>query len=266
MQRLLFIILGLIFWTSVPASAQVAPVEGESVRAGSDWDNSSQVEDWSVRAFVGKKIFVEARAKPEYMDIKMPDGRIVTRRIPAMDSRYEARYEILDVVKGPLEDSTFDFVAFDHYGRPRFPHVEHVLLFVVSHESEWMHSKYLFYSVHRTTDGDWAICGKPYVDERADGAHKKLAASYEEPIGFIDPVELPDGGVCNTGTRARNLFNFQEKYRFIPRRNRVMCNQEIGLEDYIVAGTGPNAEIEKQKHAACMERLNVAALSKGRKD
>ena len=266
MRIVLFILLGFVLGMGAAFAQDEVPVE-TPIRTGPVWDNSSQSEDWSVMAFVGNKVFVEERAKPEYMDIEMPDGSIVTRSLPAFDTRYEARYEILDMVEGSHEELTIDFVAYDHYGRPSFPHINPVLLFVVSHDSEWVHSKYLYYPVRRTTDGDWAICGKTYVHKGASDTHKKLARTYEEPIGFIDPPELPDGTVCNTGTRAHNLFDIQEKMRFVPRRSKVLCNREIGIKDYYTAGigSGPFAKIEGQKHAACMERLNVATLSKGQR-
>jgi len=266
MRAFLFIMLSFVLGVGSVSAKDIMAGE-KSPNFEKDWENSTQAEDWSVRAFVGRKIFVEERAKPEYMDFTTPDGSVIRRTLPAFDARYEARYKILDVVKGPIEGSTIDFVAYDHYSRPGFPDHEHVLLFVVSHNSEWVHSKYLYYPVQRTTDGDWAICGKAFVHESAADAEKTLADSFEEPIGFIDHIDLPDGIICKTGTRARNLFELQEKTRFIPRRNRVLCNREIGVRDYVVAGTGsgPYADIEKQKHAACMERLNVATLSKGQR-
>ena len=260
MRAFLFIILCFVLGASAASAQEI--LDGEmSSNSASDWDSSTQADDWSVTAFVGRKLFVEERAKPDYMDVKMPDGSIKKRRLPAFNTRYEARYEILDLVKGPFEGFTIDFVAYDHYGRPSFPKFDPVILSVVSHKSEWVYSSY--YPVQRTTDGDWAICGKAFVHETESDAHKQLAASYEEPIGFIEPLILADGAACNTGTRVGKFFDLQEKFRFIPRRNKALCNRKIGLRDSIVAGTGsgPFAEIEKQRHAACMERLSAATLS-----
>lgn len=261
MKAFLFILLGFVWGISAAlAQEDVSSLDTPS-HSGADWDNSSQYDDGGLKVFVGRKIFAEERAKPEYYDVKRPDGSIVKLSMRA-DPRYEARYKVLDMVEGTHEGPTLDFVAYDHYGRPAFLRFDTVLLFVVSHSSEWVHSKYLYYPVHRTTDGDWAICGQPYVHDEEPDAHKKLAASYEEPLGFIEPQETRSGEFCTTGTRAKNLFYFEDKTRFIPRRNRVLCNREIGIRDNVVAGTGsgPFAEIEGQKHVICMERLEAKIL------
>ena len=233
------------------------PVWGQD--GATDWDNSTQADDFSVIAFVGEKTFVEEREKPQFMDFEMPDGRVVTRKLPAFDTRYEARYSIKDIVHGDYKKESVDFVAYNHYGRPGFPHVNPVLLFLVNYEDEWVHSKYLFYPVRATTDGDWAICGPAASGGHLSEENKTLAASYEEPLGFLEPVKSLDGEICIKGTRAVNLYKFQERIRFGPRHRRVTCNREMGFSDGIVVGTGshPTAEAEGRTHAACVERLEA---------
>jgi len=146
-------------------------------------------------------------------------------------------------------------VAFNHYGRPYFPKVNPVLLFAINYEGKWIHSKYLSYTVHETTDGDWAICGLA-VNSSASEPEQTLAAKYEEPIGFLKRVKTHDGAPCVSGTRASNLYAFQDRVRFAPNRYRVACNRELGEADntYFNTMSAPDANLEAKLHTACVIR------------
>jgi len=148
-----------------------------------------------------------------------------------------------------------DFVAYNHYSSPYFPKVNPVLLFLISHEGEWVHSKYLYYPVHETTDGDWAICGSPdrYKDDGDEGRN------YVEPIGFVNPVmEKAGDKKCTMGTRVAQVFAFQNKMRFLPDKWRANCNIELGYRPNIIIGSGSHPTAKEQQDAQlyelCMER------------
>lgn len=237
-----------------PCMEAVAEDEG-FLKTQTVWNNTSEQTDYSILAFIGQKRYVEEREKPEFIDIEKPDGTIVSRRVPAFDTRYEARYDVLDVIAGEHKSTSVDFVAYNHYSSPYFPKVNPVLLFLISHEGEWVHSKYLYYPVHETTDGDWAICGSP--DRYKDDGHE--GRNYVEPIGFVNPVmEKAGDKKCTMGTRVAQVFAFQNKMRFLPDKWRANCNIELGYRPNIIIGSGSHPTAKEQQDAQlyelCMER------------
>jgi len=229
----------------------------------SAWDNSTPTADGTILAFVGKKIFIEKKNIDEYIDFELADGSTIKRKIPRWNDRFETRYKVLDVVEGSYEGASIDFENYDHYGRPTFPKFETVLLFLINDGGEWVNTSRTFFPVQRTSDGDWAKCGNLVRDDYNEDL-KKLAASFEEKI-FVEPIKFLGSETtftpeyCTTGTRAANLYKFQEHTRFAPERRRISCNREIGFSDGSNPGTGsgPNSAIEGQTHAACVKRLKA---------
>lgn len=252
MIRFLFIICTVWVFNSVLGTAYA---EMPKDRA---WDNRADEAAGPVIAFVGEKIFVEERNLEETMEFKLPDGRVVTRILPKMSDRYEARYKIIDVIGGDYDGGEIDFEAFDHYGRPSFSKINPVLLFVQKTDKGWGLQQYLTTVVFETTDGDWAMCGglrtSPWTEK-----FEPFAKSYEEPIGFLTPYEIASGELCTSGVRASKIFDFHMKTHFDPQRRRVACNREMGEADAIHVGTGslPGAAEKKQIHDACMAKLEV---------
>lgn len=255
MMRFLLTAFAASLCINAPAFAQ------DDAPERAPWDNAAVGPDHSVVAFVGEKIFVEERDLIETMEFTGPDGRVVTRTIPNMDSRYEARYKILETIAGNYSVPEIDFVAFNHYGRPYFPKVNPVLLFAINYDGEWIHSKYLFYPVHQTTDGDWAICGSPdrYKNPEDDGL------AYTESLAFVQPVKTVKGeDTCTVGTRARKVFDYLNTTRFLPNQWRRTCRIELGYSPNIVIGSGSHPTAKAQKDAVlyefCIERKKFDAF------
>src|SRR5262249_48622017 len=80
----------------------------------------------------------------------------------AFDSKFEARYQDLQVVYGRYDAATITFTAFDHYGRPPFAKYDTALLFVARYKGQFYHEKYQYFPVYPTADGRWAGCGDPW--------------------------------------------------------------------------------------------------------
>ncbi|MEP4052761.1 MAG: hypothetical protein ABJN22_11000 [Litorimonas sp.] len=145
------------------------------------FDASATATEGDVIAFVGKKVFVRAdELWPPEQDPSSDDY------ILYMDSRYQARYEIESLVSGDYKGRIIDFLAYDHYGMPRVSTVENALIFVHDGPESKVYSKYNFYEVHRTTDGDWAACGDAYVQNDPEETEKEPL----EVISFLNPVEV----------------------------------------------------------------------------
>ena len=172
MRAFLFIILSIVLVFTGPAFAQdEAP-----------FDNNSLQEDGQILAFVGRKIFVRKDSSFPWEQDKDSDEIILH-----LDSRYQVRYEIIELIAGKYEGRIIDFHAYDHYGIPRFSRVENALIFIHDGPDNRVHSKYNFFEVDRTTDGDWAACGNAYVQYDPEEVKNREPL---EPITFLDPVTV----------------------------------------------------------------------------
>jgi hypothetical protein len=219
-----------------------------------EFDNKTPLgKDMEVIAFVGEKISFEERNFPETISVHMPDGTIVDRLIPSFDTRYEAKYKVLTWVSEEIAQEIIDFEVYDHYGQPALPKVLTPLVLLVNYNGRWVQSKYNNYSLSRTTDGDWGICGKPPRHKTA----KDQGERYVQPLSFLNPIKDRHGNICTSGTRVADILKYQYETRFLPNKWRTTCNLELGLPRNIIAGTGsaPDAEKIGLAHTACVERI-----------
>ena len=207
-------------------------------------------ENMEVIAFVGEKISFEEKNLPSIDTITMPDGTTVERVIPALSTRYEAKYKVLSWASEDMEQDTIDFELYDHYSRPWLQKITTPLIFLRNHKGRWVHKKHA-YKLSATTDGDWAICGKPSSDEKV----KDQGERYVQPLAFIERVKDINGDICKSGTRAADLFHYKNETQFLPEKWREACNLELGRQKYTIAGEGPNTDT----HNACVERLKFDA-------
>jgi hypothetical protein len=218
------------------------------------WDNSAIGSDNDLLGFVGSPIFLQERAKDVTVEIKDANGVSVERKMPAFDTRYEARFKVLDAIAGTHDSPTVDFVAYNHYGRPYFHKPDHVLLFLERFEDSWVHAKYLFYPVQRTTDGDWATCGNPYARHKKsnpDAPYEIEALSFIAPFKSIsDPEEASE---CKAGARVADLYAFELQTRFLPNKWHRDCNIELGYSPNILIGSGSHPTMKAQKDAQYYE-------------
>lgn len=203
-----------------------------------------------VIAFVGEKISFEEKNLPNTETVTLPDGTSVERVLPVWSTRYEGKYKVLSWASEDKMQDTIHFELYDHYSRPWMPKIPMPLIFLQNHKGRWV-AKKTAYSLSATTDGDWAICGKPTYDKKATDQGER----YVQPLAFIEPVKDLDGNICKSGTRAEDIFKFLHETRFLPNKWNVTCHLELGRQKHLLAGKGPNADA----HGACVDRLKFEA-------
>lgn len=129
----------------------------------------------SLIVFVGE--IIEVKYSPEEKKQGLPDTvirngkKVIEETITiSIDSRYLARYKVLQLVYGTYKEDTIEFIVYDHYGQPGFSKYKTVLLFVSKLKGKLYHEKYQYFDVYKTTDNRWASPGDPY---KFDSYHKK---------------------------------------------------------------------------------------------
>ena len=107
----LFIIFIFLFLSANSARAQKVQ----------EWNNNYSGLDSSsdIIAIIGEKISL---TKLDYDDF-CPEDRI------CMDSRFNARYKVIEILRGQFDKSFIDFAVYDHYGKPRFSKYDRVVLY-----------------------------------------------------------------------------------------------------------------------------------------
>ena len=214
MRIFLFILLGFVLGAAAPVWGQDEAQDAAESAAIDEapFDNSTLREDGQIIAFVGRKVFVR---EDENWPPNDPD-------VIYLDSRYEAQYIILDRVSGEYAGDSIDFHAYDHYGMPRFSKPDNILIFVHDGPDSRVHSKYNYYEVHRTTDGDWAACGDDYYshdpDDRANNAPL-------EPIPFLEPVTL------NIPSIMHKITDYFEEGEVVTDTERAEVQSEIDADN-----------------------------------
>ena len=154
-------------------------------------------------AFIGRRVsVVEVPNVP-------PEGYI------AMDRKFTARYEVLDVIYGNYESDDIEFAAYDHYGSPAFAGWDVVLLYVSRYDDGLVHQRYLFHPVFPTASGRWAACGDLYFRRRS-GDEWLDGEPESSEIDFV-PLRL---------THIPKGYNFRDLYHrrlFSGNRLSVLC-------------------------------------------
>ncbi|GAB3586034.1 hypothetical protein GCM10027345_35080 [Hymenobacter daeguensis] len=123
-------------------------------------------------AFIGQKIGVEYAKHVYYCD-----------RF-SMDSKFQARYQVLGNVYGRLPGDTVQFTAYDHYGMPQFSKHQTVLLFVSEYCQELIHQKYQYFPLYKTTDNRWAapFPAEAYATRPGASILKPHRLRFREPV------------------------------------------------------------------------------------
>ena len=80
----------------------------------------------------------------------------------AFDNKFEAHYQVLQLVFGRYDAPKITVTVYDHYGPPAFARYDTALMFVSRYDGKLYHEKYQYVPVYPTADGRWAGCGDPY--------------------------------------------------------------------------------------------------------
>ncbi len=181
------------------------------------FNNAAKIDnDGEIVAFVGRKVFLEKRHIPEFGMVEVREGHFELREIPDWNTRFEARYEILDVLKGNLSQPTIDFEMFDHYGRSDISNIETPLIVLTNAKGRWVRMFKTHLELHPTLDDDWAICG-----EKNKEMIKHLRLQPNQNLVFRDEVKDDNDQQCASGMRVSDVFNklYETRMSFEPSQN-----------------------------------------------
>ncbi len=111
-------------------------------------------------AFVGQKISVtefDPNENNERIEIDSITGDTIRRVSFSMDLGFKAKYKVIKNVFNDLKTDTVDFVAYDHYGRPKFERYENVILYLSLNKKtgKYYHQKYLYDPIKKGRNGIW---------------------------------------------------------------------------------------------------------------
>jgi len=139
-----------------------------------------------ILAFVGEQVFIrEAPERPNEPEYDPATGQEIW--FIRMDSEWQSRFRILEVLRGDYDDKTIDFTAFDHYGQPRYSNADGpVLIYLHDYESGWIHDKYNFAKVHPTDGGGWAVCDTVFNEYDSE----RISNPAPRPVIFDPPVVI----------------------------------------------------------------------------
>lgn len=203
--------------------------------------------------FIGEKISVIDDGNLEY-DYLM------------RDSRFKAKYKVLEDICGDYDKDTIEFIVYDHYGKPQFSDYENVVLFVHEYNDTFYHAKYLFYDVYKTKRGDWASPYRLFSNldfdttiikpRRVDFASriafplKKYSRQtrkkyFQEPFFSIDG----DSAIAKYGYNASELF--QLKKEGVLKAGGVFGdpNRQIEPKEVVLEEIDPPVQVPKHDSA-----------------
>lgn len=118
-------------------------------------------------AFVGKKISVtefdpnenkESEPTGEYeIDEETGDTLKFVRKHYVMDRAFKCKYRVIKKMFNYLENDTVEFIAYDHYGTPRFAERDTVILYLSKSKDggHYFHQKYQFDNVYINKKGHY---------------------------------------------------------------------------------------------------------------
>lgn len=149
----------------------------------SDWDNTAETgSPGQTIAFIGEMIALDKLDYEEYCPLT-EDGQL---RL-CMDSRFNARYRIVELLDGDYDGETIDFAVYDHYGLPNFSKHARVILYVKQFETGLYHHKYAYDPLSPTREGEFAFCGDPYADYDLSQIEENGRADLT-PFDFEPPI------------------------------------------------------------------------------
>ena len=127
--------------------------------------------------------------KEEPVDTVIRNGKKVAMKTVtiSMDSRYVAKYKVLELVYGNFKEDTIEFIVYDHYGQPGFSKYKTALLYVSNYKGQLYHEKYMYSDVYKTVDGRWA---GTYESQDYNHENNENTTVKPEPISFKEPVSF----------------------------------------------------------------------------
>lgn len=168
----------------------------------------AQTRKDSLLVFVGEKIEVKNLPETSTTDTLINGQDTVISVSTSMDSRFIAKYKILQLLNGAFKHDTIQFIVYDHYGEPAFSKFTTVLLFVSYNKGQLYHEKYQYFDLYLTTDNTWA---SPYSSADYNHPYKNDITVKPEKISFKDEVSF---SVTNIATDVITTWYPKPYYTF----------------------------------------------------
>lgn len=133
-------------------------------------------------AFIGERISVtqfNPNSDKEQTKIDTLTGEKVVHKSIIMDYAFNVKYKVIKNVFNNLKTDTINFVAFDHYGQPKFENYQNVLLYISYNKEKksYYHQKYTFDVVTKNSNGKWKGMNgknlKSIFEEKQNGVFKE---------------------------------------------------------------------------------------------
>ena len=156
-----------------------------------------QSKNDSLIVFVGEKIEVAYSAEKKlitFIDTIISDLDTTYKEHYGVisDSRYLAKYKVLELINGAFEKDTIEFIVYDHYGEPSFSKYKNVLLFVRHYGDNLYHEKYQYFPLYLTTENKWA---SPYSYNDFNHSFRDSITIKPEKIQFKKEVSFYVSGI-----------------------------------------------------------------------
>jgi hypothetical protein len=127
-----------------------------------DIDFYDENEKNNVFAFVGELISIEEfdpnTPKEEKTEIDSLTGYITIHKNPiVMDRAFKLKYKVLKNLYNNLKTDTIEFLAYDHYGIPRFSEFKNVILYISKSQNGdyFFHQKYQYNEFYKSKNNEW---------------------------------------------------------------------------------------------------------------
>ena len=147
--------------------------------------------DDGLLVFIGEKISVEEfEVEDRSREVTLDTGEVITVvPLGIFDSRADAHYRILEIIRGEYDGDEIKFTAWDHYGRFSFAGPDYVLIYVWKTDKGYVHAKYTYDEVFPLRSGGFAGCGNPYLDYYFEDRSKLRPVPLRE-FDYAEPQKL----------------------------------------------------------------------------
>ncbi len=153
----------------------------KSTKVGKESEFKISNESVNLYAFIGEKISViefDPNENNTRIEIDTISGDTIRRVSYSMDYGFKNKFKVIRNVFNELETDTIEFIAYNHYGRPKFENYENVLLYISLNKEKgyYYHQKYQSQQVKKDKNGIWkGINGESIKDlfmEKRNGVLK----------------------------------------------------------------------------------------------
>lgn len=132
----------------------------KSTKVGQESEFKMEDDSVNLYAFIGEKISViefNPNENTTRIEIDSITGDTIQKMSVGLDYGFKIKYKVVKNVFNDLKTDTIEFVAYDHYGRPKFENYENVILYISLNKKKghYYHQKYQYDPVQKTKDGTW---------------------------------------------------------------------------------------------------------------